>query len=92
MEKYDLCFEVAKRYYRDALKDLKEASIGIDIDELKAEYVERIEEMMSNAIDKNDMKTALKCQDMLNKINQLYVERKEVDVSMKNLEFKFGDE
>ena len=82
----------AGKLLRDALKDLQEAVSDIDISDIKAEYIERIEQIYETAIEKNDIKSALKAQDMLNKMNQLYVEKQEIDVSLKNLEFKFGDE
>ena len=91
-EAYDLSDRQAGKLLRDALKDLQEAVSDIDISDIKAEYIERIEQIYETAIEKNDIKSALKAQDMLNKMNQLYIEKQEIDVSLKNLEFKFGDE
>lgn len=91
-EAYDLSYRQASKLLRDALKDLQEATAEIDINDIKAEYIERIEQLFENAVSKNDMKSALKAQDMLNKMNQLYVEKQEVDVNVKSLQFKFGDE
>lgn len=91
-EAYDLSDRQAGKLLRDALKDLQEAVSDIDIGDIKAEYIERIEQLYETAIEKNDIKSALKAQDMLNKMNQLYIEKQEIDVSLKNLEFKFGDE
>ena len=48
--------------------------------------------MLSDAIDAGDTKTALRCQDMLNRIYQLYVEKKEVDLAVTDLHFKFADD
>lgn len=89
---YDLSDRQAGKLLRDALKDLQEATSEIDINDIKAEYIERIEQLFETAVSKNDMKSALKAQDMLNKMNQLYVEKQEVDVNVKSLQFKFGDE
>ncbi len=92
MDRYDISEGEAYRLVREALKDIQESTKDFDITDLRTEYVERINSWIEKAIEKNDMKTALKCQEMLNKINQLYVEKQEIDVSLKNLEFKFGDE
>jgi len=92
VERYEICEESAFRLIREALKDIQESTNDFDITDLRTEYIERINSWIEKAIEKNDMKTALKCQEMLNKINQLYVEKQEIDVSLKNLEFKFGDE
>lgn len=92
VDRYEICDESAFRLIREALKDIQESTNDFDITDLRTEYIERINSWIEKAIEKNDMKTALKCQEMLNKINQLYVEKQEIDVSLKNLEFKFGDE
>lgn len=92
VERYEIKEESAFRLIREALKDIQESTNDFDITDLRTEYIERINSWIEKAIEKNDMKTALKCQEMLNKINQLYVEKQEIDVSLKNLEFKFGDE
>ena len=92
VERYEIQEESAFRLIREALKDIQESTNDFDITDLRTEYIERINSWIEKAIEKNDMKTALKCQEMLNKINQLYVEKQEIDVSLKNLEFKFGDE
>lgn len=92
VDRYEICNESAFRLIREALKDIQESTNDFDITDLRTEYIERINSWIEKAIEKNDMKTALKCQEMLNKINQLYVDKQEIDVSLKNLEFKFGDE
>ena len=92
MDRYEISEGEAYRLVREALKDIQESTKDFDITDLRTEYIERINSWIEAAIKKQDMKTALKCQEMLNKINQLYVEKQEIDVSLKNLEFKFGDE
>lgn len=87
---YDLSDRQAGKLLRDALKDLQEATAEIDINDIKAEYIERIEQLFETAVSKNDMKSALKAQDMLNKMNQLYVEKQEVTVTNDVIKFNFG--
>lgn len=79
----------AGKLLRDALKDLQEAVSDIDINDIKAEYIERIEQLYETSIEKNDIKSALKAQDMLNKMNQLYIEKQEVTVTNDVIKFKF---
>lgn len=88
-EAYDLSDRQAGKLLRDALKDLQEAVSDIDISDIKAEYIERIEQLYETAIEKNDIKSALKAQDMLNKMNQLYIEKQEVTVTNDVIKFKF---
>ena len=91
-DRYEISEGEGYRLVREALKDIQESTNDFDITDLRTEYIERINSWIETSVKKNDMKTALKCQEMLNKINQLYIEKQEIDVSLKNLEFKFGDE
>ena len=90
MDRYELSEGEAYRLVREALKDIQESTKDFDITDLRNEYVERINSWIEKAIEKNDMKTALKCQEMLNKINQLYVEKQEVTVTNDVIKFNFG--
>lgn len=63
-----------------------------DKEEVRETYLERLEYIIETAMAKGDYKTALKAQDIVNKLNMMYVEKQEIDLSIKNLEFKFGDE
>lgn len=92
-ETYDISEQQAREYYHDALYYIQHAhSNEEDATTIREQQIERILSLMEAAEKDKDRKTLTKCQDMLNKIYQLYVEKKEVDVSVKNLEFKFGDE
>lgn len=90
MDRYDISEGEAYRLVREALKDLQENTKDFDITDLRTEYVERINSWIETAVQNKDMKTALKCQDMLNKINQLYVEKQEVTVTNDVIKFNFG--
>ncbi len=90
---YSISEQQANDYYHDALYKIQKAhSADEDAATIREQQIERIEELMEAAAKDNDRKTVIKCQEMLNKIYQLYVEKQEIDVSLKNLEFKFGDE
>lgn len=90
MDRYDISEGESYRLVREALKDIQESTKDFDITDLRTEYIERINSWIEKAIEKNDMKTALKCQEMLNKINQLYVEKQEVTVTNDVIKFNFG--
>lgn len=91
-EKYEISECQAYKLIHDALIDLQNASEKIDIADIKAAYVERITSWIEDAIDRQDYKTAAKFQEMLHKLHQMYVEKQQLDVNVKNMEFKFGDE
>lgn len=92
-ETYNLSERQAYDYYHDALYWLQQAhSNEDDAKTIRAEQIERITTMMNEALDAKDFKTATKCQEMLNKIYQLYVEKKEVNVTADTIHFKFGND
>lgn len=92
-ESYSLGEKQANDYYHDALYLIQQShSNEEDAAAIREEQIERIKYMLEDALNSNDRKTATKCQEMLNKIYQLYVEKKEVDVTVKDMQFKFGDE
>lgn len=64
----------------------------IDAATVKALQIERLEASLEQANKNNDIKNQLKAIDMLNKIYQLYIEKQEVDLTIKDMQFKFGDE
>lgn len=92
MQKYDLSEVMAKKYVHDAFVDIFEASKVADMPLVKETYIDRIEELLSDAISSNNMVAATKLMDMLNRIQGLYVDKQEVDMTVKDMEFKFGDE
>lgn len=73
---------------------IENATLIEDVDAItvKALQIERLESILEQANKNNDIKYQLKVIDMLNKIYQLYVGKQEVDVTMKDMQFKFGDE
>lgn len=89
-ETYNLSDRQAYDYYHDALYWLQQAHSNEDeAKAIRAEQIERITNMMDEALSVKDFKTATKCQEMLNKIYQLYVEKKEVTVTNDVIKFKF---
>lgn len=76
------------KYYKEALNNLKEDTEQVKNAARKI-ATERLNEAIIRALDKNRIEVALKAQDQLNKINGLYSEKKEVEIT--GLEFKFGE-
>lgn len=89
-EKYEISDKTVYKIVHDALADLNEAYNNIDIGELKAEYAERIESWVEKAIKSGDINTALKAQDMLNKLQGLYTENKNINLNTDNITFEFN--
>lgn len=77
------------RYYKEALESLVVENKDI-IDEARKKTIERLENIAALAIDEGRLDVALKAQDQLNKINALYTDKKEVEVT--GLRFDFGGE
>lgn len=86
---YSIKLKQALRLYREALIDLQEISESLDLTNLRTEYIERIESWIEKAVNSGDMKTAIKCQDMLNKMNSLYTEKQEITLTNEVIKFKF---
>ena len=89
-EKYEISDKTVYKIVHDALADLNEAYNNIDIGELKAEYAERIESWVEKSIKSGDINTALKAQDMLNKLQGLYTENKNINLNTDNITFDFN--
>lgn len=76
------------RLFHSVLLDIS-STVDIDISETKSLYIERIEGMLEKALNSGDIKTALRCQDQLNKIQGLYTEKQELTVTNDIIKFNF---
>jgi len=92
MDKYGYSMVQAKRYVHDAFVEIYAASDVADNKELKEQYIDRIEELLTEAIEKKNLIAAARLTDMLNRMNGMYVDKQEVDVTVNDMKFKFGDE
>lgn len=88
-KEYGISQASAFKYIHDAVIDIQEANATFDIDELKQAYVERIEDWMSQAIASKNLKLAMQLQEMLNKMNRMYVDQQEVKLSANEIHFAF---
>lgn len=89
-ETYGIGEKQASDYYHDALYLIQNShSNEEDAAVIREEQIDRIKFLMDDALKAGDRKTVTKCQDMLNRIYQLYVEKKEVTVTNDVIKFKF---
>lgn len=77
------------KYYKEALESLVVENKDI-IDDARKKAIEKLQGIIEKCYEVNDFKNALKAQDQLNKINALYTDKKEVEVT--GLRFDFGGE
>lgn len=77
------------KYYKEALESLVVENKDI-VDDARKKAIEKLQGIIEKCYEVNDFKNALKAQDQLNKINALYTDKKEVEVT--GLRFDFGGE
>ena len=80
MRRWDVSDASARRYIKDALEELV-----ADYDEFseytREQHLQRLEEILEDAMAHSDRKSALSALDQMGKINGLFVDRKDVRVS-----------
>lgn len=81
----------ASAYIKEAYELLAEKSDEV-IEKSKIIQIERLEDLLVEALEDKDRASSLKALDMLNKIYSLYVEKKEVKLDAQKLKFSFGDD
>lgn len=86
-ETYKISYQYALNQISECFKQLVTANEGI-VESARDMQIERIENLIVEALESKDRKTVVKCHDMLNKIYGLYTERKEVDITGTPLVFK----
>ena len=69
------------------LRDFSEKTI----EEAKTIQIERIEDLLKDALESNDKATAIKALDMINKIYSLYVEKQDVNMNVNDIKVEFGE-
>ena len=89
-EQWDLADSTASLYIKDAYDMLAESADAV-IEKSRAIQIERLEDLLVDALNDKDRNNSLKAIDMLNKIYSLYVERKEVKLDNSTLKFSFGE-
>lgn len=86
--RWNVTIQSAQKYYKEAMNALVVDNEDI-IDEARKTAIERLTGIIEACYDRGLYDQALKAQDQLNKINALYTEKKEVEVT--GLKFDFGE-
>lgn len=91
--KYEIKTCQAGKIVHDAFNELYDADLdrGVDYEKIRKEELERTQELLEKALERNDLKTAVKAQDMINRLNGLYVEKQEVKAEIDTWTFKYGE-
>ena len=79
-KRWDISIQNARKYIKMALEDFAANWEQEEKDKLRKRYIDRIEKIMNDSIQRNDRKAALKCQDMINKLNGLYEETNKIEI------------
>lgn len=79
----------AQRYVKDALESLEEDNKEF-VQKTRDVQRERIESLVSKAMEKNDFMAAVKALDLINKMDGLYNEKVALDIKAEGLKFNFG--
>lgn len=90
-EEYNISQVQAYKIIHDAILDLCESTKDVDMEEIRSAQLERAEELLQKANEKNDLKTAIKAQDMINRLNGLYVEKQEIKADIETWTFEYGE-
>lgn len=93
-DKYDIKDSTAYKYLHDAVYYMQEGRDVLE-DEVEATKLiqrERLENIVEATIESQQYNTAMRAIDLINKLEQLYVDKQEVDVKVNDMRFKFGDE
>lgn len=86
--RWNISMKTAEKYYKEAMNSLVVESEEV-VDEARKIAIERITGIIEDCINRGLYDQALRAQDQLNKINALYTEKKEVEVT--GLKFDFGE-
>ncbi len=90
-DQWDVSRATASNYIKMAYEVLGEASDEV-IENSRVIQLERLEDLLKDALEGNDRASSLKALDMINRLHGLYIEKKEVKLDSQKLKFSFGDE
>lgn len=90
-EQYKIGATQAYKIIHDAILDLCESTKDVDYEEVRKTQLERAEELLEIARERNDIKSAIKAQDMINRLNGLYVEKQEIKAEIETWTFEYGE-
>lgn len=79
--RWDITMSCARSYVAKAIKDFAANWSEEDKDEIRKTYINRVEGILQEALENHQLDSAMKAQEMLNKINGLYSEKQQIELS-----------
>ena len=90
-DRWDITLQSARNYIRDAITRFSQNYIEIDDATRKKIFEEKINAIFEDAVDAKDRQSSLKAMDMLNKMNGVYKEKSDVNLTVDGaISFDFG--
>ena len=87
-KRWGVKYDSASDYYKKAIESLNDENAGI-VDGARKVATERLNSIIEEAIKNKKYDSAIRSQDLLNKINGLYIDKQQVEVT--GIKFDFGD-
>ena len=78
--RWDISMTSARRYVKSALDDFSANWEQEDKDKLRERYIEKLEGIMQDALEAHDRQSALRAQEIINKLNGLYEEKSKIEI------------
>lgn len=89
MEEYDVTESTATRYFNRA-KQLIEYSMTWDADVIRNKNIQRLDNIVEEAMENEDYQNAIKAIDTQNKTASVYIDKKEIAIDGNEITFNFG--
>lgn len=80
LNRWDISIITAREYVKRAISDFANSFTQEDAEEQRRLWLERVEQILQEAIDSRDKASALKAMDLIGKSMGLYTEKKDVNV------------
>ena len=90
-DQWEVSKATASNYIQMAYEVLGEAADEV-IENSRIIQLERLEDLLKDALESGDKNSSLKALDMINRLHGLYIEKKEVKLDAQKLKFSFGDD
>ena len=88
-DEYEISERTARHYY-DRAKQLVEYSMTWDADVIRNKNIQRLDNIVEEAMENEDYQNAVKAIDIQNKTASVYIEKKEIAIDGNEIKFSFG--
>ena len=78
--RWDISMQQARKYVRSALDDFAASWEEEDKNKLRQRYIDRLEGVMQDALESRDRQSALRAQEIINKLNGLYEDKSKIEI------------